>query len=628
MWTALAMVGSLALAARAGEPGKSALSERVEQDGFAVEATVSHVAAAAAGEQPLRSSDAVRVRFRLSDQTGQPLTGAFPLAWMVLRGRPGGAADDAELRCRVTLQRLQTSSLREQAEVDLNGYLLLALNEDATISVIDPLTGFAGTHLIGLPQLDGVGEDWVEIADLDRLAVSVPDAGVVDILDTRSWDAPVRRLALGATPRRLSLQPDRAFLWIEAVDAATGAATAVAVNPETLDVAGRVPLGQGPHELAFTADSRLLFVANAGSGSVTVIDVGTLAPIAHIVTGPRPVSLAYSTLANAVYVADGVDGSVTVIDATSHAVRTRIAGIPGLGQVRFAPGGRFALAVNTQANTVVVIDSSLDRAIASVDVPQGPDQVTFTGAFAYVRQSASSTVLMLPLDKLAAGEKVPVLQFPGGNAAPGATVLPSPAPGIVPAPGEGAVMAANAGDREIYYYQEGMAAPMGSFSNYKRQPRAVMVVRRDLREREPGVYETTAQLGRPGSYDLVLRLDQPRLHHCFSLAVAPATDAPTRQPPQIAPVGQVGAVSAGRPIRLGFVITDAAARPVADLNDVTVLVMAPSWQARKVATALGDGRYDVDFVVPVPGFYAVMVRSAAVGLDYQPMPGLTVTAAP
>jgi hypothetical protein len=65
------------------------------------------------------------------------------------------------------------------------------------------------------------------------------------------------------------------------------------------------------------------------------------------------------------------------------------------------------------------------------------------------------------------------------------------------------------GDREIYYYQEGLAAPMGSFSNYKRQPRAVMVVRRDLRERQPGVYETNVELGRPGAYDLVFRLDRP-----------------------------------------------------------------------------------------------------------------------
>ena len=38
-----------------------------------------------------------------------------------------------------------------------------------------------------------------------------------------------------------------------------------------------------------------------------------------------------------------------------------------------------------------------------------------------------------------------------------------------------------------------MAAPMGHFQNYGKQPRAVLVVVRSLREVRPGVYETTAR---------------------------------------------------------------------------------------------------------------------------------------
>jgi len=239
-------------------------------------------------------------------------------------------------------------------------------------------------------------------------------------------------------------------------------------------------------------------------------------------------------------------------------------------------------------------------------------------------------VIMLPLDQITGdGRKLPVLEFPGGTAPPAATDRPSPAPGIVPVADDRAVLVANAGDREIYYYQEGLAAPMGSFSNYKRQPRAVMVVRRDLREREPGVYGANAQLGRSGAYDLVFRLNQPPLYHCFSFDVVPATVRELRQPPRVAPAAPMAAVPAGRPVNLDFVVTDATTGgPIADLADLTVLVMTPSWQARQVAKPLGDGRYSVNFLLPVPGFYAVMVRSAGAGIDYQPMPGLTVTAPP
>ncbi len=620
----LAMIGAVAFA-RAAEPG-AGLNERFEQGGLVLEATVSRAAFA---DGPLRSSEPVAVRFRVSDQTGKPVTGAFPNGWMVLRGLGSTAAGDADARCRLTLRRLQVSSLPDQAEVDLNTFLVLTLNDDATISVIDPRTGFGGTRLLGLVPLHGVGEDWVQLPDQERLAVTVPDADAVDIVDMRSWNAPVRRLAIPTKPRRVALQPDRSYFWVDTVDPATGAATAVAVNADTLAVAGRIPIGQGQHDFAFSADSRFLFVANAGAGTVSIIDIGNLASATELATGPRPVSLAYSDLANAVYVADEEDGSITVLDARSHAIRTRIAGPPGIAQIGFAPGGRFAFVVNKRAATVTVIDSVLDRAIQTVDAALAPDQVSFTSTMAYVRQSASADVLMLPLDQITAdGGKLPVLGFPAGSAPAAATERPSRAAGIVSVAGDRAVLVANAGDREIYYYQEGLASPMGSFSNYKRQPRAVTVVRRDLRESAPGVYETSAQLGRPGAYDLVFRLNQPPLYHCFSFEVVPATALQARQRPRVAPAAPFEAVSAGRAVNLDFVVTDTTTGgPVAGLTDLTVLVMTPAWQARQVATPLGDGRYGVKFIVPVPGLYAVMVRSADAGFDYLPMPGLTVTSA-
>jgi len=39
------------------------------------------------------------------------------------------------------------------------------------------------------------------------------------------------------------------------------------------------------------------------------------------------------------------------------------------------------------------------------------------------------------------------------------------------------VLVANPMDKSVYYYKEGMAAPMGNFSNYGRQPRALLVRR-------------------------------------------------------------------------------------------------------------------------------------------------------
>jgi YVTN family beta-propeller protein len=624
LW-ALAMIAAAAAPGRAAEP---AFSSRVEQAGLVLEATLSRAASTAERDVPLRSGEPVTVRFRVSDTSGTAISGAFPNGWMVLSGMGSTMAGNPDARCRLVLRRLQISSLPDQAEVDLNTFLVLALNEDATISVIDPRSGFGGTRLLGLVALHGVGEDWVQLPDQERLAVTVPEADAIDIVDMRAWNGPVRRLDVGARPRRVALQPDRSFFWVDAVDPATGAASAVAINADTLTVAGRIPIGPGPHDFAFSADSRFLFVANAGAGTVSVIDVGALAPAAELATGPRPVSLAYSELANAVYVADSEDGSVTVIDARSHTVRARIAGPPGIAQIGFAPSGRHAFVVNPRAGTVTIIDSALDRAVHTVDSALAPDRVTFTGTMAYVRQSASANVMMLPLDQIGAEPgKLPVFGFPGGSKPPATAEWPSPASPIASVAGDRAVLVANGGDREIYYYQEGLAVPMGSFSNYKRLPRAVTVVRRDLRESAPGLYETNANLGRPGNYDLVFRLNQPPFYHCFSFEVAAASARQARRPPRVAPAAPFAAVTAGQPVSLDFVVTDVTTgAPVGDLTDLTLLIMTPAWQTRRVAAPLGDGHYGIELAVPIPGLYAVVASSANAGIDYQPMPGLQIVA--
>ena len=47
------------------------------------------------------------------------------------------------------------------------------------------------------------------------------------------------------------------------------------------------------------------------------------------------------------------------------------------------------------------------------------------------------------------------------------------------------MLVANPADKMIYFYAEGMAAPMGSFQNYRRDPKALLVLENGLRESEP-----------------------------------------------------------------------------------------------------------------------------------------------
>ena len=491
--------------------------DRFVHKGIAVDVSV---AAVADPRSALIEGEDVRFRFQLSDTTtNSPLPGLYPAAW--LDHLVDGIEQDAA-SCEAKVEQFTSGSLFSQPELDLNVYYVLALNDDATISVVDPLFGFGGTKLLAMIRLEGPGEDWVLSSDRKRLFVSVPAARRVAVVDMEAWKV-AANLDVGSPPRRVALQPDGKYLWVT-YQADPDKVSGVAMfDAETLTPAARIATGRGQHEIAFGDDSRFAFVTNLEDGTVSVIDVHYLNEVTKVEAGQRPISLAYSSKSWAAYISNQ-DGSVAVVDGRSHRLRARIMVDPGVAQIRFAPDGALAFAVNTQRNLVYIIDAALDRVVQTVHAGSGPDQVTFSDELAFIRQRDNEIVWMTPLDTIGQeGQPVSVIDFPGGQHPVAEAAGFSPADSIVQAPGADAVLVANPADRAIYYYKEGMAAPMGSFDNYGRQPRAVLAVDRSLKERAPGSYETVARLQQSGRHALAFYLNSPLIVHCFDVTVAAQT---------------------------------------------------------------------------------------------------------
>ena len=91
-----------------------------------------------------------------------PISGVRPAAWIAQRERPGSLGPD---QCRAKVESYLQGSLRSRPDVDLNTYHLLVLNQEPSISVIDPLLGFGGSKLLTLIMLKSPGEDWVMTKD-------------------------------------------------------------------------------------------------------------------------------------------------------------------------------------------------------------------------------------------------------------------------------------------------------------------------------------------------------------------------------------------------------------------------------------------------------------------------------
>jgi hypothetical protein len=162
---------------------------------------------------------------------------------------------------------------------------------------------------------------------------------------------------------------------------------------------------------------------------------------------------------------------------------------------------------------------------------------------------------------------------------------------------------------------------MGSFSNYRRTPKAVLVSDSGLRETSPGVYAATVPIPASGTFDVAFLLDSPRVARCFEAKVSADPEAAARRlaSTAIVPLFAHGKVALGSPLRMRFRATDPTTgkvRPgLEDLQVVTVLAPG-SWQDRQRARPVGDGTYEVVVTPPGNGLYYVQWQCPSLGLRF------------
>jgi YVTN family beta-propeller protein len=521
-------------------------------------------------------------------------------------------------------------TMSTSADMDLNAYYILALNQEPNISVIDPLRGFGNTKLYTLIYLKSPGEDWVMSKDGRWLYVSMPQANAVAIVDTTTWQV-IDNIDVGLRPMRLAMQPDEKYLWV-GVDSPPGAKVGGGVT--VIDTAARkalinIPTGEGRHELALTPDNRFAFVSSQTDGTLAVIDVQKLTRVKTLKIGTRPAALAFSPLSKALYVADETDGTITVVGGASWESQARIQTNPGLTAIRFAAGGRWGFVINQRESVVEIFDAATNRRLHAVPVEKAPDQITFTDAFAYVHSLGSENISMIRLGDIATSKQVTVTRFPGGQVAPDQSPYRAAAAQMTQAPEAGSLLIANPADRQIYYYMEGMTAPTGSFQNYERVPKGVLVLDRSLRETAPGIYSAQVRLDGSGRFDVAFLTDSPRVINCFGLDIKPNPAEHVALPIKVEHLLRDRRLVAGQSVRLRFKVLDGEGdEPKDGLKDLGVLTfLSPGiWQERQWARSLGGGIYEVEFIPPQAGVYYVFVQCPSLKLGYKQLPSMILQA--
>lgn len=604
---------SVGSAARAQRPADAA-------EGLAMEFAV---------DEPEAVGASAIARLQITDAaSGRPVPSLHPHVWLSARRSEQVAA---ETSCEAKARAFASGQLTSRADADLNGYLLVTLNHDDTVSFLNPQVSWRGSRLEGIVQLPGAGLDWALSADGSGLYVTLPDLGKVAVIDTvaRSLLAAVDT-GSGGRPSRLAVSPRDGSIWVGLDDSPYVAV----IDPLPPFRTQRVETGPGLHQLGFTGDGETVFVTNTGADTVSLLDAMRRTKRMDIPAGRTPLNAVWSSLSGRIYVGAVNDDRLRVIDPRSGRVEAEIAVDAGVVNMAVQPGGRFLWTVAQTGSKVQVVDTATHRVIAGTGVTARADQIAFTPRFAYLRALQSEKFTMIQLAQLekaaAAGGGGPgqlaITEIQAGRRPPAA--LPSQigvAPMIAPLPGEDGVVVANAPDRMLYYYAEGAMAPMGTLDNHKRAPRALLVQDGSLRQSQPGFFTAPlAPLG-SGRYDVVVMIDRPRHVRCLTVDLKGSREPTTARSAMvkveaIAPSGEVRPHSTSQvTIRLRDAVSGSA---MDGAGDVRLLVFEPPglWQQRLWMQAKGGGVYAAEVRFPHPGSYHALVESPSAGLQFTDSP--------
>ncbi|NOG72279.1 hypothetical protein [Roseicella sp. DB1501] len=537
------------------------------------------------------------------------------VAWLQRRR---AALPEAEIACADRVRLLARQGIGQRADIDLNTYRLVTLNADGSLAVINPFVPLNNAKLETILELGGTPRGWLLIPErLEAWVVLSAPARLVQVdLQARRIG---RAIALPEAPGEamLAWHGPTGQLWL----ALAGRDGLGLVAPDRAEAALRLLPGPAP-----TA----LLAAEALDGPVTGHADGVVA--LHLpeasrrwrVPGGGAVRLLRHSLPAGRIVAAMAAGSLAWIDpaAPDGAPPERLLplGHP-VTALALADGGRRALALG--GGRASLVDLATGQVEARMETLPQAHELLLTDRFAYAVSLPEGRGTLWPLAELRQGRVSPV-EVTLGRAEAGLDI--GPAARAAPVPAGNGILVAVPADGMVYQYGEGMMAPIGSYSNYRRAALGLHVLDLSPREVAPGRYRSPVRHGQGGPHELVLAGASPRFAACGPLQL-PATAAAAALPRtllgaalQVALAGIERRGEAGTAIRVRVSeLADGASRPVGDLADLELLLFDPrtAWEARAGLRPEGEaGHYAASLTLPAGARPEAMVASPSRHLSF------------
>lgn len=191
---------------------------------------------------------------------------------------------------------------------------------------------------------------------LDRRTrrVYVPLAGddTIEVIDAEAGEIINHvRLNTGDHPQEPALVPDGSLLFT----ANSGSDTVSVVDTASLIEVDRIPVGKGPRSVLMGRGGTRAYVFSARSNTVSVVDVASRSLAATIVTVAEPMRGEFSRNGDRLYVIHANSPYLTVIDPSSLSVRERVFVGSGMTAIR-ADAHTDLLYIGREPDTMEILD--------------------------------------------------------------------------------------------------------------------------------------------------------------------------------------------------------------------------------------------------------------------------------
>jgi YVTN family beta-propeller protein len=270
------------------------------------------------------------------------------------------------------LSRFFSVSLCLLAATLAHANVVVVLNSrDATISLLDQAT----YQETGLIQVGKEPHHLMATPDNKSLIVASAVSNELIFLDPKTGQIQ-RRIKDIEDPYQIGFSPDQKWfvtnaLRLDRVDI-------YRYDGKDPKLVKRVPLAKLPSHMAFSADSKTVFITQQGSDQISAIDLPTQTVKWTMPVGKLPAGITVTP--DDKYLMVGIMGSdyVEVIDWRTQKTVKKIKA--GEGAHNFLPMGdkRHAFVSNRVSNTINIIDQQTLTNVGTINVPGGPDCMELT----------------------------------------------------------------------------------------------------------------------------------------------------------------------------------------------------------------------------------------------------------